>query len=82
MVPIITLTTDFGTADAYIASMKGVILTINPEAVIVDICHSIQPQNILHAAFILGTAHSYFPKETIHVAVVDPASAARGKPSS
>lgn len=72
MTPVITLTTDFGTTDAYVASMKGVILSINPKAVIVDICHSVQPQNILQAAFILSTTHRYFPEGTIHVAVVDP----------
>lgn len=72
MAPVITLTTDFGTGDAYVASMKGVILSINPKAVIVDICHSVQPQNILQAAFILSNAHHYFPKGTIHLVVVDP----------
>ena len=72
MASVITLTTDFGTGDAYVASMKGVILTTNPEAVIVDICHTIEPQNVLQAAFILGTAYKYFPTGTIHVAVVDP----------
>jgi S-adenosylmethionine hydrolase len=72
MASVITLTTDFGTGDAYVASMKGVILTINPKAVIVDICHSIEPQNILQAAFILSTAYRYFPEGTIHLAVVDP----------
>jgi S-adenosylmethionine hydrolase len=72
MAPVITLTTDFGTADAYVASMKGVILSLNPKAVIVDISHSIEPQNVLQAAFILSTAYPYFPKGTIHLAVVDP----------
>ena len=72
MTPVITLTTDFGTGDAYVASMKGVILTVNPEAVIVDICHTIEPQNVLQAAFILSTACKYFPAGTIHLAVVDP----------
>ncbi len=72
MAPVITLTTDFGTGDAYVASMKGVILSINPKAVIVDICHSVEPQNILQAAFILSNAHHYFPKGTIHLVVVDP----------
>ena len=69
---VITLTTDFGFQDAYVAAMKGVILDINPKAVIVDICHSVQPQNIGQAAFLLSTAYCYFPKETIHVVVVDP----------
>lgn len=72
MAPVITLTTDFGTGDAYVASMKGVILSLNPKAVIVDICHTIESQNILQAAFILSTACPYFPEGTIHLAVVDP----------
>jgi len=72
MASVITLTTDFGAGGAYVASMKGVILTINPKAVIVDICHSIEPQNVLQAAFILSTAYHYFPEGTIHLAVVDP----------
>ena len=72
MVPIITLTTDFGVNDAYAASMKGVILSINPQATIIDICHTIEPQNIAQAAFVLSTAYIYFPRETIHIAIVDP----------
>ena len=72
MAPVITLTTDFGTSDAYVAAMKGVILTINPRATIVDVCHSIESQNILQSAFILSTAHHYFPEGTIHLAIVDP----------
>jgi Uncharacterized conserved protein len=72
MAPIITLTTDFGCRDAYVAAMKGVILSINPEAKIIDISHSIEPQNILQAAFILNIAYRYFPKQTVHMAVVDP----------
>jgi S-adenosylmethionine hydrolase len=69
---IITLTTDFGYDDAYVAAVKGAILSINPEANIIDISHSIKPQNIIQAAFILSTAYRYFPKQTIHVAIVDP----------
>ncbi|MFH1381727.1 MAG: SAM-dependent chlorinase/fluorinase [Chloroflexota bacterium] len=69
---IITLTTDFGLTDAYIAAMKGVILGINPEAQLVDICHMIQPQNISQAAFVLSTAYRFFPAGTTHVVVVDP----------
>jgi hypothetical protein len=79
MAPVITLTTDFGSGDAYVASMKGVILGINPKAVIVDICHAIEPQNVLQAAFILSTACSYFPEGTIHLAVVDPGVGSRRK---
>jgi S-adenosylmethionine hydrolase len=69
---VITLTTDFGSNDAYVAGMKGVILSINPEAVIVDISHSVGPQDILHGAFILSTVNDYFPQDTIHIIVVDP----------
>ncbi len=69
---IITLTTDFGSNDAYVAIMKGVILSINPEVNIVDITHSIEPQNILQAAFVVNIAYRYFPKRTVHMAIVDP----------
>jgi S-adenosylmethionine hydrolase len=72
MSAIITLTTDFGLADAYVAAMKGVILNINPEVRLVDICHSIKPQNISQAAFVLSTAYQFFPRRTIHLMVVDP----------
>jgi S-adenosylmethionine hydrolase len=72
MSSIITLTTDFGYDDAYVAAVKGAILSTNPEANIIDISHSIEPQNILQAAFILSVAYRYFPKQTIHMAIVDP----------
>jgi hypothetical protein len=68
----ITLTTDFGLRDAYVAALKGVILGINPKAIIVDISHFIEPQNIKQAAFVLSTVHRYFPKDTIHAVIVDP----------
>jgi len=68
----ITLTTDFGLRDAYVAALKGVILGINPKAIIVDISHFIEPQNIKQAAFVLSTIHRYFPKDTIHAVIVDP----------
>ena len=67
----ITLTTDFGSSDAYVAIMKGVILSINPEANIIDITHSIEPQNVAQAAFVLNIAYRYFPKQTVHIAIVD-----------
>jgi len=69
---IITLTTDLGLTDAYVAAMKGVILGINPEVRLIDICHTIQPQNILQAAFVLSTVYEFFPQKTIHLVVVDP----------
>jgi S-adenosylmethionine hydrolase len=69
---IITLTTDFGEGSRYVAAMKGVILSINPHAVPVDISHSIPPQDIRAAAIALAESAPYFPADTIHVAVVDP----------
>jgi len=70
--PIITLLTDFGTVDAYVGVMKGVILTINPAATIVDVTHQVSPQDVVQAAFILAGTHAYFPSGTVHVAIVDP----------
>jgi len=72
MNPVITLTTDFGPDDAYVGVMKGVILTVNPGAKIIDITHSIEPQNIAQGAFVLNLAYRYFPKNSIHMAIVDP----------
>ncbi len=69
---IITLTTDFGQKDHFVSVMKGVILSINPEADIVDISHEIPPHDILQAAFTLKQVSSYFPTGTIHIVVVDP----------
>ncbi len=72
MSAIITLTTDFGTKDSFAASVKGVIYKINQQAQVVDITHEIGPQDIWEAAFTLKTAYTYFPKGTVHLAVVDP----------
>ncbi len=70
--PVITLLTDFGLADAYVGAVKGVMLEINPQANLVDLTHDVPPQDVLQGAFLLGSAWSYFPPGTIHVAVVDP----------
>lgn len=70
--PIITLTTDFGTRDYYVGAMKGVILSICPDATIVDITHEIEAQNIVHGAVVLRQTLDWFPSGTVHVAVVDP----------
>ncbi len=70
--PLITLLSDFGLKDSYVAEMKAVISTICPEARIIDISHSIEKFNIRMGAFVLASAARYFPKGTIHVAVVDP----------
>lgn len=69
---IITLTTDFGLSDAYVGVMKGVILGINPRVQVVDITHAIPPQDVHEAAFLIHSAHRYFPQDTIHIIVVDP----------
>lgn len=69
---VITLMTDFGTADGYVGTMQGVILKIHPEARIVDISHEIAPQNVRQAAYVLHTSYPYFPDGTVHVVVVDP----------
>jgi hypothetical protein len=70
--PVVTLTTDFGITDAYVGIVKGVILSICPHATLVDISHSVPPQDVATAALILRQAAPYFPPETIHVAIVDP----------
>jgi S-adenosylmethionine hydrolase len=69
---IVTLTTDFGLSDAYVAAMKGVILGINPQATIVDISHDVRPQRVLQAVFLTQSAWPYFPPDAVHIAVVDP----------
>jgi hypothetical protein len=70
--PLLTLLTDFGTGDAFVGVMKGVILGICPGARLVDLCHEVPPQDIQAGAFILETAYRYFPPGAIHLAVVDP----------
>ena len=72
MAGIITLTTDFGLTDAYVAAMKGVMLGINPRVKLIDMCQTIKPQDIHQAAFVLSMAYRFFPKKTIHLVVVDP----------
>ena len=69
---ILTLTTDFGSSDHFVGTMKGVILGINPEISIVDLSHEIRPFEVPEAAFVIAQAYPYFPKKTVHVAVVDP----------
>lgn len=68
----ITLMTDFGLKDGDVGVMKGVILDIAPQAVILDLSHQIAAQNIIEAAFVLKRAGFYFPEGTIHTVVVDP----------
>lgn len=72
MAALVTLITDFGCRDEYVGVMKGVILSIAPDARIVDLSHHIPPQQIVQAAYMLKAAHGYFPDRTIHTVVVDP----------
>src|SRR2546425_13212896 len=69
---IVTLLSDFGLRDGYVAQIKGTILEDCPDTTIVDISHEIERHNIPMGSFTLETTAPYFPKSTIHVAVVDP----------
>lgn len=77
---VITLLTDFGTADYFVGAVKGAILAVNPRAVIVDITHEIAPQDIEAGAFTLLAAYKTFPAGTIHVGVVDPGVGSERRP--
>jgi S-adenosylmethionine hydrolase len=70
--PIITLTTDFGLRDPYVAEMKAVILSICPEVRIVDVSNEIEKFSVKMGAFVLASASPYFPEDAVHVAIVDP----------
>ena len=70
--PLIALLTDFGQSDAYVGTMKGIMLGICPQARLVDLTHAVEPQNIRQAAYVLLTAFRHFPPETIFLVVVDP----------
>ena len=80
MKKIITLLSDFGLRDPYVAEMKGVILTICPGAKIIDITHEVEKFDIRMGAFLLAVATPYFPQGTIHVAVVDPGVGKKRRP--
>jgi S-adenosyl-L-methionine hydrolase (adenosine-forming) len=69
---IVTLLTDFGLTDTYVGVLKGVMLQINPALQLIDLTHQIPPQNVEVGAFQLQTASPYFPRGTVHLAVVDP----------
>jgi S-adenosylmethionine hydrolase len=69
---IVTLTTDFGLIGPYVAAMKGILLQKVPGAQLVDVCHTISPQNVLEGAFVLASIVDAFPPGTVHLAVVDP----------
>ena len=77
---IITLTTDFGESDSYVAMMKGVILSINPNATIIDITHQIPARSIKEGGLIIKESYTYFPSGTVHVGVVDPGVGGKRRP--
>jgi S-adenosyl-L-methionine hydrolase (adenosine-forming) len=70
--PLVTLLTDFGTGDSYVAEMKAVILRDAPAAVLVDISHSVPPGDVRSAAYLIARTWHRFPRDTVHLAVVDP----------
>jgi S-adenosyl-L-methionine hydrolase (adenosine-forming) len=77
---VITLTTDFGETDHFVGAMKGVILSLAPEATVVDISHQVTRYDLLEGAFTIWQAYRYFPKGTVHVVVVDPGVGTRRRP--
>jgi S-adenosylmethionine hydrolase len=78
--PVITLTTDFGTSEHFVGTMKGVILGIAPAAQIVDITHEVRAFEVTEGAFTIAQAYRYFPKNTVHVVVVDPGVGSSRRP--
>ena len=77
---LITLLTDFGHKDPYVGIMKGVIFGINPTARVIDLSHGVPPQDLMAGALMLRHAAPYFPRGTIHVAVVDPGVGSERRP--
>jgi len=69
---VVTLLTDFGLQDGYVAAMKGVLLAASPRLRLVDVTHEIAPQNIASAAYVLASTYRWFPEGSVHLAVVDP----------
>jgi len=78
--PLVTLTTDLGTSDHYVAVLKAVMLGINPAIQFVDISHHIPPQDIMACAWVVKNAAFYFPKGTVHLVAVDPTTGTNRKP--
>lgn len=77
---VISLLTDFGTSDYFVGAMKGALLSVNPQARIIDITHEIAPHDIYAGAFTLMCAYRSFPAKTVHVAVVDPGVGSERRP--
>ena len=77
MAPLLTLLTDFGLSDYYVAAVKGTVLRLAPGTQLVDISHQVEPGNTAEAAFLLAAAAPAFPAGTVHLAVVDPGVGSR-----
>jgi S-adenosyl-L-methionine hydrolase (adenosine-forming) len=77
---IVTITTDFGVRDHFVGAMKGVILTINPEANLLDISHDVVSFSVVDGAFTIAQAYSYFPSGTVHLVIVDPGVGGQRRP--
>ena len=78
--PVVSLLTDFGLKDSYVAEMKAVILSLCPRASLVDITHEVEPFNLRAAAYLLSRAAPWFPRGTVHLAIVDPGVGGGRKP--
>ncbi|NLE75154.1 MAG: SAM-dependent chlorinase/fluorinase [Chloroflexi bacterium] len=78
--PVVTLTTDFGLADGYVAAMKGVILSLAPQATLVDVSHLVPPQDVLGTALLLEGVTPFFAPDTVHLVVVDPGVGTQRRP--
>ncbi|CAA9350648.1 MAG: hypothetical protein AVDCRST_MAG11-3504, partial [uncultured Gemmatimonadaceae bacterium] len=78
MPAIITLLTDFGTADGYVAEVKGALLSLAPDAVVVDLTHDIPPHDVESGRLAIARYWRRFPAGTVHLAVVDPGVGGRG----
>jgi S-adenosylmethionine hydrolase len=77
---IVTLTTDFGSADHFVGTMRGVILGVNPAAQVVDLCNAVNSFDVLDGALTIAQAYRYFPADTIHLVVVDPGVGSARRP--
>lgn len=78
--PIVTLTTDYGTNDHLVGTVKGVILKVNPDVTIVDITHNVVAYDLLDGALAIGSAYRYFPSKTVHVVIIDPGVGTERRP--
>lgn len=77
---LVTLTTDFGVSDHFVGAMKGVIMKLNPQAQIIDICNQVNSFDILDGALTISQAYSWFPSDTLHVVVIDPGVGTNRRP--